>query len=64
MGAGCAVTFRRDLDTQLTKVRAADPGRDGHLRRARRVGAQLEQHGPGIRVCRNMHGLLLIAEHV
>ena len=62
--AGCAVTLRRDFDTQLTEVRAADPGRDGHLRRTRCVGAQLEPHRPGIPVCRNMHGLLVIAEHV
>jgi hypothetical protein len=62
--AGCAVPLRRDFDTQLPEVRAADPGRDEHLRRTGCVGTQLESHRPGVRVCRNMHGLLVIAEYV
>ena len=60
--AGRTVTFRRDLDEQLTEVTAADPGRDGHLPRARRVGAQLEHHRLGIPVCRHVHGLSLITK--
>jgi hypothetical protein len=64
VAAACAVPLCCDFDMQFTEVRAADPGRNGHLRRARCVGAQLEPRGPGIPICRNMHSLLVIAEHV
>ena len=60
--AGRAVAFCRDLYEQLTQVAAAEPGRDGHRPRPRRVGAQLEHHRLGIPVSRNVHGHALITK--